>query len=149
MISEIHIADWASYGQEKPQTLTNLKTTNFIYGSNGTGKTVISQVIAKKISSPCCQIKWQGEVELETLVYNRFFVKENFEQSSELKGIFTLGKEDKDVLDKIAAAKTELDALSNSIQELRKTLEGEDGESGKRSDLSELEAGFCGEVLGT
>ena len=147
MINKIHIAATASFGQ-KPAELTDLKATNFIYGSNGSGKTTISQVIAGKIDSPECHVTWQGEVALETFVYNRFFVADNFEQSPDVPGVFTLGEEDKSAIEKIKAAKSDVDELGEKISGLKSTLEGNDGGSGKRSDLRELEAGFENKVWG-
>ena len=141
MIESIRIQDVASYGDD-PQDLNALSRHNFIFGANGTGKTAISKIIADESAFPHCPINWRGATKLETLVYNRDFVDENFEQSSELKGIFTLGEEDKDALAKIRTAKSELDALGGDIQTLGKTLEGEDGAGGKRSELAEQETKF-------
>lgn len=42
MIEQIHIKDVATF---KDEYLSDLKKVNFIYGSNGSGKTTISNVI--------------------------------------------------------------------------------------------------------
>lgn len=141
MIESILIQDEASYGSI-PQALKDLSCHNFIFGANGTGKTTISKIIADESAFPHCTVTWRGGTKLETLVYNRDFVDKNFDQPSELKGIFTLGKEDKDALTRIKTLKSELDALVDGIQALNKTLEGEDGGGGKRSELAEIENDF-------
>lgn len=141
MIESIRIQDEASYGSI-PQHLKDLSQRNFIFGANATGKTTISKIIADESAFPHCLVTWRGGTKLETLVYNRDFVDKNFDQSSELKGIFTLGEENKDTLERIATGKFELDALVNEIQALTKTLKGHDGEGGKRSQLAELETDF-------
>jgi wobble nucleotide-excising tRNase len=141
MIQEIHIADVASYSPAG-QVLTDLKKINFIYGSNATGKTTISRVIADSIAYPTCQVTWQGGTALETMVYNRDFVEKNFNQTDELRGVFTLGEKDKDTLDKIKKAKEDLDLLVNTIQTQKRTLRGEDGNGGKLAELEQLETEF-------
>lgn len=141
MIESIRIQDEACYGCN-PQYLDNLSQHNFIFGTNGTGKTTISRIIANENAVPHCSVIWKGGTKLETLVYNRDFVDKNFDQSPELKGIFTLGEKDKNASSKIAALKTDIDSLVDDIQKLNRTLEGENGEGGKRNELAELETKF-------
>ena len=142
MIKKIRIKNIATYGSAAEE-LYDLEKINFIYGSNGTGKTTIARVIADNTSTcPDCEVIWQGDTPIKTLVYNRDFIENNFNQPSELKGIFTLGEKDKDTLDKIEAAKSELDEIKAKIVRLRAALDGENGESGKTAELKELEAAF-------
>lgn len=141
MIESIQIKDDASFGST-PELLSGLFQFNFIFGANGTGKTTISRVIADESKFPSCSVVWRGGTKMETLVYNRDFVDRNFGQSTELKGIFTLGEKDKSTLDKITAAKGELDGLVGKIQQYTKTLQGDDGNGGKKGELAALEAAF-------
>lgn len=141
MIERIVISNVATYGPT-PETLCDLKEVNFVYGSNGTGKTTISRVIADCASHTHCSLVWRGGSPMELLVYNRDFVERNFTQRDELKGIFTLGEKDKATLDKIDAAKAELDEIKKKIVQLKGVLHGEDGNGGKRADLAELEVAF-------
>jgi len=67
-------------------------TINYFYGSNGSGKTTLSKVIADESVFSDCALTWQNQP-IETLVYNRDFVKSHFSQSRTIKGIFTLGKD--------------------------------------------------------
>lgn len=106
MIESIQIADIATY-TSTPEVLRDLSKFNFFYGSNGSGKTTIARVIADEGSFPTCRVVWKGGTKLQTMVYNRDFVTKNFNQSAELKGIFTLGEKNVDTLNKIAVAKGE------------------------------------------
>ena len=143
MIERIEISNVATYSST-PESLYDLKKINFIYGSNGSGKTTISRVIADCAAHPTCSMLWRGGAPMDRFVYNRHFVDRNFNQSDELKGIFTLGEKDKDTLDKIETAKTALDAIKTKIVQLKSVLQGEDGNGGKRTDLVELETAFEG-----
>ena len=141
MIESIRIADVASFGNP-PEIMTGLSQFNFVFGSNGTGKTTVSRLIADPSNFPTCGVTWKGGTKLEPMVYNGDFVDSNFNQSTELKGVFTLGEKQFDTLAKIAAAKGELDALTTKIESLSQALQGADGASGKRGELATLEAGL-------
>ena len=70
------------------------------------------------------------------------FVDRNFNQSAELKGVFTLGEKQVDTLAKISTAKGELDALTTRIDTLTQGLQGADGAGGKAGELATLEDGL-------
>jgi len=141
MIESIQIKDVATYG-ETSEHLSNLSKFNFLYGSNGSGKTTITRVIADEGKFPTCSVTWKGGTKLQAMVYNRDFVTNNFNQSTELKGIFTLGEKNFDTLSKIAAAKSELDAITKKIESLNLGLLGEDGAGGKKGELAILDEQF-------
>ena len=141
MIRKIHIKNTATFGQS-PEEMGALRKINFIYGSNGTGKTTISRIIADAAAYPDCPVTWQGGIALETLVYNRDFVERNFNQPDELKGIFTLGERDKEAIDKVAAAKKELASIKDSLETLKTTLEDDGNSGGKTEELKQLEEEF-------
>ncbi len=140
MIESIRIAGVASYSQT-PEFLTGLSKYNFLYGSNGSGKTTISRLIADDGDFPTCSITWTG-TKLQTMVYNQDFIKKHFSQSSELKGIFTLGAKNIDILKEIAASKAELDAITNKIEHMHFVLHGQDGTGGKMGELATLDEKF-------
>ena len=98
MIEAIHILNLATFDRSV-HSIDNLSKLNFFYGSNGSGKTTISRVIADSDAFPSCRSYWVGE-RLQTLVYNRDFVDRNFSPASDLKGIFTLGEENVNTLEK-------------------------------------------------
>ncbi len=141
MIESISIASTASYGTV-PEVLDGLSQHNFIFGSNATGKTTISRVIADETTQPACKLSWKGGTKLQTMVYNHDFVERNFNQSAELKGVFTLGEKHVETLGKIVTAKVELDGFTQKIESLTKGLQGEDGTGGKRGELAALETGL-------
>ncbi len=142
MIEQIDISGCATYDATNTETMDGLKEINFIYGPNGSGKTTISKIIANEISFPRCTVRWHAGTKLAPFVYNREFVAANFNQSTGLKGIFTLGEKDIDTLDKIAAAKLAEAAIRQKIEGLNQTLGGLDGKSGKTGDLADIESAF-------
>jgi len=139
MIKSVQIAGAATFATA-PEILSDLSVFNFVYGANATGKTTISRVIAAEGNYPSCMITWQGGTKLQPLVYNRDFVEMNFNQCSELKGVFTLGEKNIDTINKIAAEKAEIDTITKKIESLYLALHGEDGTGGKVGELAALEA---------
>ena len=141
MIDSISISNLATYAAT-PERLDGLSQFNFLFGSNGTGKTTVSRVIADEAKYPSCSVHWKGGTKLQPLVYNHDFVERNFTQSPELKGVFTLGEKQADTLAKIAAAKSELDWLTTKIETLTLDLQGADRTGGKKGELAALEVAF-------
>lgn len=138
MIESISIADIATFG-DTPETLNGLSQFNYIFGSNGTGKTTISRIIADAGNHPNCRVTWRGGTKLQAMVYNRDFVERNFEQSTELRGVFTLGEKNVDTINKIATTKSEIDKFIEKTENLNRNVQGEDGAGGKKSELASLE----------
>lgn len=102
MIESIYLKNVASFDSTGIQ-IENLKKVNFIYGSNGCGKTTISNFLLNPIDPkfPNCSSTWKNGTELKTLVYNKEFRVKNFDKGK-LEGVFTLGeatKEQKKVID--------------------------------------------------
>lgn len=141
MIESITIAGTATFGAV-PEVLNGLSKFNYLFGSNGTGKTTVSRVIADENSFPTCKVTWKAGTKLQPMVCNHDFVERNFTQSTELKGVFTLGEKQVDTLAKIAAAKVELDRLTTKIEDLTQALQGAEGTGGKKGALATLEAGL-------
>ena len=141
MIENMSIASVATYGATAEQ-LNSLSKFNFLFGSNGTGKTTVSRVMADETKFPMCKVTWKGGTKLQSLVYNHDFIERNFNQSAELKGVFTLGEKQLDTLEKLATAKKELDTLTTKIETLTQTLQGADGGGGKKGELTTLEEGL-------
>ena len=68
-------------------TFSDLKQINFVYGTNGSGKTTIS----KSLENSGCSINWEADNPLKIYVYNKNF-KDNNILADSFDGIFTLGE---------------------------------------------------------
>ena len=141
MIESISIAKVATY-PENPEIMNGLKSLNFIFGSNGTGKTSIGRVVTDPSVFPGCSVAWKGGTPLQTLVYNSDFVERNFKPTEELKGVFTLGEEQVGSLEKITNLKLKRDALTRKIEGWNEASKGADGSGGKQKELSSLDSNF-------
>jgi wobble nucleotide-excising tRNase len=144
MIETIYLANEGTYDAEGTK-LEGLKKLNFIFGSNGSGKTTISRVIEGSGSFPSCQITWAGGSPLQSRVYNTDFVEKHFDAESSIKGIYTFG-ENVEVAEKIKVLKSEADEIKATLIGLRKTLVGEDGDSGKKKEREERVAQLVEDV---
>jgi len=133
MIESLRISDIATYKKQPPEEMNDLSKFNYIFGSNGTGKTTISKLIAEPLKFPNCNVTWKNNTPLQTLVYNRDFVDNNFAPATKLKGIFTLGEEEIGRINEIETAKAIVDELKGDIQGLEKTV------NQKRDELTLLE----------
>lgn len=141
MIESLSIAKIACY-TDTPQIMNGLKSLNFIFGSNGTGKTTIGRLIADSHTFPSCSVTWKGGTPLEALVYNREFVDRNFKPSEVLKGVFTLGEKDIDTLNTIEHLRKDRDALIKKIEGWNEALQGTDGVGGRQKELADLDSAF-------
>ncbi|MFB0636855.1 AAA family ATPase [Bacillus rugosus] len=128
MIEKIRIKEVASYNSTGIEF--NLGKINYIYGSNGTGKTTISELLRnsgdQKFSS--CNIeRKEGSSDFDLFVYNRNFVQENFNIRNEIKGIFTLGKESTDILalidEKLKNAEKHQERIGNLENNIKQSTE--------------------------
>ncbi|WP_038900467.1 AAA family ATPase [Dickeya dadantii] len=137
MITSINIQNIATY--TRPSILNDLRKINFIFGSNGTGKTTISRVIEQATGHEHCFCQWTGGTPLEVMVYNKDFVDRNFNQENTIKGIFTLGDNQVEAEKEIAKLKPELEKLDKDINKLNIQLEGENQSGGKKKEVIELE----------
>jgi wobble nucleotide-excising tRNase len=141
MIESLTIADVATFPKEE-EVVDDLAPLNFFFGGNGTGKTTLTRVLQDPDHYEACSVDWANGEPLEVLVYNRDFVEEEFDQSREIKGIFTLGKDQKDALGRIEAARKELDKIRDQRARLKQTLEGKNEKEGKLAELQTLEDEF-------
>lgn len=120
MIKEISIYNIIPYNHESQNIKP--KQVNFIFGLNGSGKTTFSKVIAKhdSIYKDNCDIIWTDHP-IKCFVYNKYFIKENFSESS-APGIFTLGKKNIEINKKISDIENEIRELHDQNFKLNNTL---------------------------
>lgn len=127
MITKITLNKVASY--KLPTVLDTDKRINLIYGLNGTGKSTLSNFLYDENDSKFASCSIVKDPNLNILVYNQKFIKDNFYESDKIKGIFTLSKENKEAEQKIESAeqavKTQEDlkkSKSEAIGNLNKNL---------------------------
>ena len=148
MIESISLKNIATYSPVTPEILTHLKAVNVIYGANGAGKTTLSRIIANPGLSPDCSVTWKNNNSIPALVYNSDFITDNYSDSKDLKGVFTLGKAEQaqlDRLDELQAGRKRSERLRDSVLV---QLNGEDGKGGKYADLTALDVRFINHCWG-
>ena len=124
MITKINLNNVASY-----KSLTALETdkkVNLIYGLNGTGKSTLSNYLHNQADEKYKSCSVEGlDQNHEILVYNQTFIQETFFEAENLKGIFTLSKENKEAETKISNAQKEIKKLESENEAKGKELETE------------------------
>lgn len=71
MIKKIRIKEVATYDSVGIEI--NLKKINYIFGSNGTGKTTISESLRNLTDYSNSSIEWNEHIKHDIFVYNRNF----------------------------------------------------------------------------
>ncbi|HDK9112801.1 TPA: AAA family ATPase [Staphylococcus aureus] len=125
-----NIATYRNYVEIKP------KKINFIYGSNGSGKTTISNLIGRFNKSDDCVIETKKNSNSSILVYNKKFVEKNFSQSDiGLKGIFTLGENSINLQDNLNELRRKIQVNEENIYIKEKTIRGFEEEIEERTNI--------------
>ncbi|MCL2064690.1 MAG: AAA family ATPase [Candidatus Cloacimonetes bacterium] len=118
--------------------INDMKKVNFIYGSNATGKTTISNYLMnpeyEKYVDTGCMIRWKNNSKLQTLVFNNDFRESNFQ--GKIAGIFTLGETTIDVINEIDIKNKELNRIKEDGVQKNKTIEK------LKEDITHLEISF-------
>lgn len=111
---------------------------NYIFGSNGTGKTTLSRFLHQPSIYQNSTLEFDSDNHDEILVYNKDFVKANFSQS-EIEGVFTLGEEDTAIMLEIENAAVQLKRLQQEIIGNTTRLEKcEEEKNAKLNDVVDL-----------
>lgn len=121
MITQIHMDAVASF--KKATSLITDKKINLVYGLNGTGKSTISNYLYEPSDSSYSECKTSQDQSIPILVYNQKFIRDNFFIADNLKGIFSLSKENKVAEQKIAQATKKQTGLEQSLQSKRAAKE--------------------------
>ena len=140
MLNELFVADAGSYSPEG-QRMVGLRQVNFVFGSNGSGKTTISRALAAPHSFPACAATWLNNRPLECLVYNSDFTADNFAAAT-APGIFTLGRDSLETREAIEGARRNVEALGIAIDGLLNNRDGADRQGGKTAELGALREQF-------
>jgi wobble nucleotide-excising tRNase len=123
MIKTIQIKNVATFDNQGVQ-INDLKQVNFIYGTNGCGKTTFSNFIqdTSDLKFKDCTLAWENNLSLKVLVYNKTFRERNFGQGK-LNGVFTLGEATAEQI-KVIEEKTEkLKSIKAEGVQKRETLD--------------------------
>ena len=95
---------------------------NFVYGTNGTGKSTISRLLGQK-DYPGLEFK-QPKDDAVIMVYNEDYIRENVQSYGNIPGVFTLTKqnaEKKKAIDDATAAQKKLQPkMEHAAQDLEK-----------------------------
>lgn len=131
MITSILMKNVASYKEEA--VLETDKKTNLIYGLNGAGKSTLSDFLYNREAPRFKECKINGlDEDDRLLVYNQQFIRDNFYETEDIQGIFTLSKENKQIKQLIDATNKEIKVLI----EKSKKYEDEKVQIKKNSDAN-------------
>jgi len=109
MIAKISMNSVASY--KSSATLETDKKVNLVYGLNGTGKSTLSNFLYEKGNCVFSNCSIDGLNDEDIRVYNQSFIQDYFYEPDNLKGIFTLSKENKEAEEKIKNAQKSVEQL--------------------------------------
>ena len=137
MIERVVIKDVATFDHSE-HVMENVGKLNFIFGSNGSGKTTISRVLKAPEKYTSCSLSWEGNMPIERRVYNSDFIEANFVPEMGLPGIFTLGEEESDTKQKIKDLEGKIKQLEEEQKKTELLLDGEDHKGGKIAELEAL-----------
>ncbi len=148
MISKITLNNVASY-KHTTSLITN-KYVNLIYGLNGVGKSTFSKYLRNVKDELYKDCSIEGlEDNHEILVYNQDFVKENFYESTQQNGIFTLSKENKEVEEKIVESQNIIKREEDNLKEAKeKKINAENKKNQKNEEIAKKVWGIKTEYSG-
>ena len=107
LITKINLRDAATFHNV---TVDELTYVNFFFGKNGAEKSTL----ASSISNPACQ-EWDPQVNpanYTILTYNQDFINRELPDYGNVKGVFTLSKENAETRAQIDAATAQRDAIA-------------------------------------
>ena len=90
MLREMTIVGGKCFG-ESPMTVSDMRSGNFFYGPNGSGKTTIGQAFSG-YGSPKLKPEWHDGAEMAVRVYNRDLADQILSESNRIPGVFVLGE---------------------------------------------------------
>jgi len=137
MIKAIHLRSCTPY---KQADIDDCRQINFIFGSNGCGKSTVSSFLAG-VSDPrfaSCTIDWENENHETIHVYNRDFRRDNFRQT--IPGIFTMGSSAIEDLKEIEQLKEEHQLRREEYEKKTNVLKQKKEEKGAREEQFKDEA---------
>jgi wobble nucleotide-excising tRNase len=135
MITKINLNNVACY--KSLATLKTDKKVNLIYGLNGTGKSVLSDFLYNKSNSTFSNCSVECFNNEDILVYNQSFIKDYFYEPDNLKGIFTLSKENKEAEEKFRIAEQEITKLEEEKKKNNNVIDTHNSELATKKQNAE------------
>ena len=132
MLKKIKLSNVATFSNAIE--INDLRKINFFYGSNGTGKTTISKVLANPENFRDCNLEWENNRKIKTIVFNEEFIRNYFYEKDVLNGIYTIGEGASEIENNINQKKDELDKVSSELQKLNSTKHDREQEKSKNYD---------------
>ncbi len=126
-ISQIVLKNVATFDGDGA-SFEDLNSINFIYGTNGSGKTTTSSFLKNLAENRIedkfanSKIEWHNDEILKIEVYNKQFKEEQF-RNSQVKGIFTLGKKTNENLENIESKKESINKENEKKTKNEKSLQ--------------------------
>ena len=112
-----------------------VRLVNLAYGLNGTGNSTLSSFLYDKNNSDFTNCSIDGLDGEDIRVYSQKFIQDYFYEPDNLKGIFTLSKENKEAKEKIKSAQKEIEKLESGKQtKVRQKTEQEKSLTTKKQD---------------
>jgi wobble nucleotide-excising tRNase len=161
MLESLRLKGAPAFDPSVGATIGPLKPVNFIFGTNGSGKTTISRAFADPTRFAGTVHEWASPAGTHCIkVYNRDYVDATLKQAANLPGVFLLGKTSAEIQEEIdgltgpsgsiAASNKRLDQLRESLDVKATEIAGvrdelKDAAWSKRSDVpAELQEMFRG-----
>ena len=137
MINRITLQGVTSYSGNTPQVIDNLNRINCFYGLNGSGKSTIAKYLQSPAEPGYSSCSTTPTLGTEVFVYNQKFVKDNFWDSKELPGVFTVNEDNVEAERAIENAQAKIKVLEASQKALKK--KADDIKERKTNEQTNLE----------
>lgn len=112
MINKITIQGVASYSNNTAQEISGLRRINCFYGLNGSGKSTIAKYLQYPSEIDYLSCSMTPNLSEGIYVYNQKFVKDNFWDSKDQPGVFTVNKGNVEAEQAIELAEQEINRLT-------------------------------------
>lgn len=119
MISRILIQGVASYSNNEFQEISSLKRINCFYGLNGSGKSTIAKYLQAPSAIDYISCSMTPFLNEGIHVYNQKFVKDNFWNSKDQPGVFTVNEGNVEAEKAIELAEQEISKLTEEREKLK------------------------------
>lgn len=140
MITSLNIKNIATYDTVDGVQINDLKRVNFFFGFNGSGKSTIGKYLnslsidANSQSSDfnqCSQVGYD-KTQHQILTFNEVFIEQNFVNSSDLKGVFSLNQTNAIIDQQINDEEDNIKEYKKQIEKYKAKIEAIDIDKGKK-----------------